>query len=371
MRKLINVAPNVISERLPRTQWQTVASKYGISGPEFSCVVVGIDSKGHVVAVVTGLGRNSAEPFETYFSEYIGKIDFLCSDGFPIYDWYCEAHNVPHYVQLSTYRDTIKSLQKEHKAKTHQAISENEAHRLLYGKREIDYIDYYHKNLTFSKFEELKKQYKLGLSKVDHVHRHLKTRINGEMAGVSTKYLQRYISFLCFIENWKVDHGGFEPTSEEDAKEIFEKLTAACNLYSTAEELDGTPITEMPRVSTRYTRMLAKMTDELREKAGKRGLEIDDGDTLIRFNKWIYFRTAPISQLRKVAQTKRIKGYTTMRQERLAKVLYDLPDRDEVFKNLIASDGNFSKYSEDIVEIMEKGEAYREEKKREAKNAKT
>lgn len=368
-RELINVAPNVIDERLPRTQWQTVASKYGIAGPEFSCVVVGIDSKEHAVAVVTGLGRNSAEPFETYFSEYLGKIDFLCSDAFPIYDWYCEKHSIPHYVQLSTYRDTVKSIQKEFKEKKHQTITENEIRRLLYGKREIDYLDYYHKSLTFTKFEELKKQYGLGLAKVDHLHRHLKTRINAEMSGVSTKFLQRYVNYLCFIHNWKVDHDGFEPTSEQDAKEIFEALTKACNLYSTADELEGMPIVQMPRVSTRYTTMLARLTDELREKAGKRGLEIDDGDTLIRFNKWLYFRTAPISQLRKVAQTKHIKGYTTMRQERLAKVLYDLPERDTIFKNLIASDGNYSRYSEDIDAIMEKGEAYREEKKREAKNA--
>ena len=54
-----------------------------------------------------------------------------------------------------------------------------------------------------------------------------------------------------------------------------------------------------------------------------------------------------------------------MRQERLAKMLYDLPDRDAIFQNLIASDGIFSKYGENIAEIMEKGEAYRDEKKQE------
>ena len=54
----------------------------------------------------------------------------------------------------------------------------------------------------------------------------------------------------------------------------------------------------------------------------------------------------------------------------LIKALYDLPDRDEISKDPIASDGNFAKYSEDIDAITEKGIEYREEKKRKAMDAK-
>ena len=47
-----------------------------------------------------------------------------------------------------------------------------------------------------------------------------------------------------------------------------------------------------------------------------------------------------------------------------------MPDRDEISKDPIASDGNFAKYSEDIDAITEKGIEYREEKKRKAMDAK-
>ncbi len=177
-RELINVAPKVISEREARTPWNKVTAKYGIQGPEFSCVVVGVDSTGHTVAIMTGLGRNSAEPFETYFSEYLGAVDFLCTDGFPIYDWFCEKHNIAHYVQKSTYRDVLRTKKNEFYERTKTSISEREIRKSLYGKRELDYLDYYHKKLSFEKFEELKREKDLGLIHVDRTHKQMKTYIN-------------------------------------------------------------------------------------------------------------------------------------------------------------------------------------------------
>ena len=107
--------------------------------------------------------------------------------------------------------------------------------------------------------------------------------------------------------------------------------------------------------------MLAQATDELRLKAKNRGLFIDDGDTLIKFNKWEYFRTAPITQLRTIAKKKHIPKYTTMSHERLAREIYHLDDRNDIFLNLLASDSNHSKYIEDLQALIEKKEIEKEE----------
>lgn len=356
VRELINVAPNVISIREARTPWNKVAAKYGIQGPEFSCAVVGVDSLGHTVAIMTGLGRNSAEPFETYFSEYLGAVDFLCTDGFPVYDWYCEGHNIAHYVQISTYRDVIKAKQKEVYDRKKYKISEAEVRRMLYGKREIDYLDYYNKQLSFDSFEALKREKDLGLIHVDRTHKQIKNYINHQMTGVATIYLQRYLAFYCFRHNWAIDHNGSFPTSRQDAEEILYTLNASGEPFVTNTENVKPSFVELRKVSTRYVTMLARATDELREKAQHRGLFIDDGDTLVRFNKWEYFRTAPVTQLRAIAKEKHIPKYTTMTPERLAREIYHLDNRDEIFLKLIAADGNHSKYMDDLQALIEKTE---------------
>ena len=354
-RELINVAPKVISEREARTPWNKVTAKYGIQGPEFSCVVVGVDSTGHTVAIMTGLGRNSAEPFETYFSEYLGAVDFLCTDGFPVYDWYCEKHNIAHYVQKSTYRDVLRTKKNEFYERTKTSISEREIRKSLYGKRELDYLDYYHKKLSFEKFEELKREKDLGLIHVDRTHKQMKAYINHQMTGVATVYLQRYLAFYCFRHNWAIDHNGNFPTSRKDAEQIFQDLISSGEIFSSGDDA-AQHLTELPSVSTRYVAMLAQATDESRLKAKNRGLFIDDGDTLIKFNKWEYFRTAPITQLRTIAKEKHISKYTTMSHERLAREIYHLDDRNDIFLNLLASDSNHSKYIEDLQALIEKKE---------------
>lgn len=350
--KLINVAPGILKSREARTPWNKVKARLGINGPEFSCVVVGIDNVGHIVAVVTGLGRNSAEPFEEYFSEYLGDVDFLCSDGFPIYAWYCEKHNVLHYVQLSTARDTIQAKQKEHRLRFNQSVNESYIRKELYGKNELDYINYLPRKLTYEQFEELKKSKGLCLERVDHTHRQIKRYINNSMAGVSTVYLHRYMSFYCFRHNWTVDHGGKPPTSMKTAEEIFQELLFADNAGVERNKLTSNDLLKMTRVSTKYTRMLAKTTEEMREKAGFRGLTIADGDTLVRFDKLKYFRTAPKSQLLAIAREYGIKDRSKMGAELLAHAIYNLPERDDIFRRLILSDSAHRQYADDIAGIL-------------------
>ncbi len=97
-RSLVNVAPTAIEKRVARLHAKSHPSKLGINGPEFSCVVTGIDSIGHIAAVVTGLGKGSSQPFEEYFKDYLGKVDFLCTDGYEAYSRYAEKYGIPHYV---------------------------------------------------------------------------------------------------------------------------------------------------------------------------------------------------------------------------------------------------------------------------------
>lgn len=362
-RNLVNVSPKYIEERLARGPDSKIPSKFGIQGPEFSCVVVGIDSNGYIAAVFTGLGRNCSVPFEEYFGNYIGNVEILCTDGFPSYAQYCDINNVPHYVQVSTARDTIKREKNAYEERYGVSANDVEIRRKLYGKRELDYIDNFG-HLSFDAFEKMKMEKGLSLDRVDRVHRQMKRFINGNLAGVSTVNLSRYIHFYCFRHNWQVEHNAL-PTSQKAAKVIFEKILLS-DIQLPPYKESKIAVTDLEQVSTHFVRNLAKTTDELQTQMEDRGFVLGDGDTLLRFDKRIYFRTAPRAQLYEIAKEHHIKGRSGKGVEWLASEICKLPECNEIFLQLIASDALHAKYSKDISAIIEK----ENERKAEAAKAK-
>ena len=208
--------------------------------------------------------------------------------------------------------------------------------------------------MSYEKFEALKAKKGLGLNRVDSTHRQIKRYINGNLTGVSTIYLHRYLSFYCFLHNWAIDHNGELPVTMKAAEAIFQELLFADCACLSRKDIAGAELMSLKKVLTRYVTMLAKMTDELREQANRRGLTINDGDTLVRFNKWDYFRTAPKTQLLAIAREYGIKNRSKMSGERLAREIYNLPARNAIFQRLILSDSKHSKYIDDVVELLDK-----------------
>ncbi|SBW10149.1 putative Zn-finger DNA-binding domain protein [uncultured Eubacteriales bacterium] len=352
-RALVNVLPTVVAEREARTKLKHVPAVLGTNSPEFACVVAAIDSTGHVVAVVTGLGKSSSQPFEEYFSEYLGDVAFLCTDGYEAYTRYCEEHAIPHYVQLSESRSIIRKEQKVWAEKNGgQTISEQVIRKRLYGLQSLDYLKNYGR-LSFTEFEHLKASRRLTLENVDHFHRQLKRHINKDMAGVSTVYLHRYIGLYVFLHNWRMDHGA-PPSSMADAERIFSELLAAGNNAFTREDMERGDIRNLQKPPTKYVNMLAKLTDELRQQSGQRGFVIDDNDRLLRFNKRRYFETAPHYQLKSIGKEYRIKGYSVMRPYQLAAEICKLPEASGIFMRLVAADAVHAQYMDDLAALLKK-----------------
>lgn len=352
-RNLVNIIPSVVAERQARTKLNHVPAVLGINGPEFACVVAAIDSTGHVAAVVTGLGKSSSQAFEEYFSEYLGDVTFLCSDGYEAYIRYCEERAIPHYVQLSEARNIIRKQQKAWAEKNNgQTISEQIIRKKLYGQQCLDYVNNYGR-LSFSEFESLKETRRLTLENVDRFHRQLKRHINKDMAGVSTVYLHRYIGLYVFLHNWRMDHGA-PPSSMADAERIFSELLAAGNNTFTREDMETGDILDLQKPKTKYVKMLAKLTDDLRKQSGQRGFTIDENDRLLRFNKRRYFETAPLYQLEAIGKEHRIKGYTAMRPYQLAMAICKLPESNDIFMRLAAADSVHAQYAEDLAALLDK-----------------
>lgn len=353
-RNLINVAPTAIKKRIARTQLRHIPSKLGINGAEFACVVTGRDSSGHIAAVVTGLGKSTAQPFENYFTEYLGDVTFLCSDGYETYSRYAENANIPHYVQMSETRSTIKKEMKEYKERYKTDTTESAIRQKLYGTRQLDYLDNYEK-LSYTRFEALKREKGLTLEKIDSFHRQLKRHINKDMSGVSTVYLPLYIGLYVFIHNWSIDHND-KPASRTDAEQIFVDLLMAGGNFAARGDLEKQNILEYSKPTTKYINHLKILTDNIHKQSKQAGFTIDDNDRLVQFNKRKYFESAPKSRLKEIGKEYHIKGYTKMTAYQLAREICSLPNVNDIFLRLVAADSVHKTYADDLAELLREDE---------------
>lgn len=353
-RNLVNVAPTAIEKRIARTQKYAIPAKLGINSPEFACVVTGRDSSGHVAAVVTGLGKSTAQPFEEYFAEYLGDVTFLCSDGFEAYRRYTEMQTIPHYVKMSEFDNIINKERKAFKERHKVDTTKSEIQRRLYGTRQLDYIDNY-ADLTFDKFDELKDSKGLTLDNINNFHRQLKRRINKDMSGVSTIYLPLYIGQYVFMRNWSIDHND-KPVSRKDAEQIFTDLLLAGGNFVSRGDLEKQSILNFSKPTTKYINYLKDLTDNIRTQSEQMGFTIDENDRLIRFNKRKYFENAPKSRLKEIGKEYKIKGYTRMSVYQLAREICALPNVNDIFLRLVASDNVHAPYTDDLLLLLQQAE---------------
>ena len=361
-RNLVNVIPTVIDKREARLHTGSNGSRLGIFGPEFACVVVGTEKpfeknkKGHIAAVVTGLGKSTSQAFGEYFADYLGDVTFLCSDGYEAYSRYCENNNIPHYVRMSEWKTVINRELKDYKDRFKVDTTEESVREKLYPTRQIDYIDNF-MHLSYKQFKELKSAKGLTLDDIDNYHGELKLRINKEMRGVSTIYLHLYIAFRVFVHNWRVDHNDNPPSSMRDAEQIFTDLLMAGNTFVAKKDLEDRSILDITRPTTKYVNYLRKATDEVRLKSQQKGFVFDDGDRLIYFNKRKYFENTKMVQLKKIAKAYHIKGYTKMTAWQLAREICKLPEANDIFLCLVAADSVHSRYIDDLTELLKQEDA--------------
>lgn len=301
-RELINYIPSVAEYRKPRRGVQP--SLLGTMGSEFANVPVAIDSTGHVVAKVACLGRLTIEIFTDLFHEHIDKPAYICTDANPIYKRYCKLFGIPHYIRPSNYYTLITKAGYDQPyypdEELNEAVSAENQKILekLYSLKMSDTIE--NKGyLTFKEFQTLKRIYALSLGAVNKQHSELKKLINTRKTGVSTKYLDKYVSFYVFLHNWQVDHNNKYPSSTKDAEEILLYiLKNAGDSRFTITDLQNTELT-LPKPTSKYIDLLASMTSEARK-------EFNEEDRVYNFKKREYLLDCHRSWLEEEAKLKGI-----------------------------------------------------------------
>lgn len=308
-RELINYIPSVAEYRKPRRGVQP--SLLGTMGSEFANVPVAIDSTGHVVAKVACLGRLTIEVFTDLFHEHIDKPAYICTDANPIYKRYCKLFGIPHYIRPSNYYTLITKAGYDQPYypddELNEAVSVENQKILekLYSLKMSDTIE--NKGyLTFKEFQTLKRTYALSLGAVNKQHSELKKLINTRKTGVSTKYLDKYVSFYVFLHNWQVDHNNKYPSSTKDAEEILLYiLKNAGDSRFTITDLQNTELT-LPKPTSKYIDLLASMTSEARKEFNNKYLKFNEEDRVYNFKKREYLLDCHRSWLEEEAKLKGI-----------------------------------------------------------------
>ena len=355
--ELVNVAPTAVKERKPRLENTHIPSELGIFGPEFACVVTGISSEGYVSAVLSGLGKSSSQILEDYFSDYLGDITFLCSDDYDAYTRYCDNNAIPHYIQPSDMKKIVRKEQKDWAEKHNgRELAEETILKRYYQTQGLDRVENYGR-LSFAEFERLKAEKHLSLNNIDSFHIQLKRHINKNLTGVATVYLPLYLALYVFKHNWSISHNKQHPTSRHDAENILIDLLQRKGTAYRSEDIKGGNILDYVKPTTHYINNLQELTEEMRRKSNIMGFTFDENDRLLTFNKRKYFRNCGITKLKQICKEYHIKGYTAIdSKERLAKLICELPQVNDIFLGLVAADHLHSQYMEDIQLMIQQAE---------------
>ena len=352
---LINVIPSVLPKRLPRRGYQP--SRLGVMGPEYACVVCAVDNNEHAYSVVISMGKVDPKLFVDCFDEHFKDVTYLCTDGSPIYNEYCDLRSIPHYVRPSSFVKTLtdsgyKLGLRPTDIESDSALAEvyENNHKLanqLYYEGLLDYIDSA-RYMDFANFCKIKKQYGLNLSRVNAFHNYLKLHLEKETTGVATKYLPMYVDAYTFMYNWRHAHKT-TLSSMKDAEIVLSELIKDKNVF-TLNDLKKKDFFIAPKPTNRYMKLLTEQTRRMRIETDNKFLKFDEEDRVISFDHRKYIKETPVGKLRPIGKEYNIKRYSRMTHWQLYCAIMELPKSDigKIVCKLIANDKRHKIYEEDV-----------------------
>lgn len=335
-------------------------SKYGVMGPEFATIVCAIDHTNHCVCKVSGLGKLTKEIFVDLFEEHLISPSYICTDANSVYDDYCSLFDIPHYERPSNYLTIIEKNGYETPDWTNPTLAkktEKENYKILEKLYYLNMIDKITNRgeIDFKKFNELKNANSLSLARVNELHSRIKNFINYEMKNVSTKYLNTYIGFFSYIQNWKVDKGKY-PSSKRDCEKIFVEILKT-KVNFTITDIDKAKL-KLNKPSDRYVKILKENTEKIRALSKNKYFKFDEEDNVISFNKREYLLDQPKSRLHKVCKEYKLKKYSKLAKWSLVSEILKLPDVEDIVFNLILSDRHYHISDEDLEVIRSLSHKY-------------
>lgn len=273
-----------------------------------------------------GAGTITPDVMYDYIKENTDGIAYACSDADKTYREVFKTMNIPHYVKPSNYLDRITKAGYEQPSrvdseKNAQQVARNEKIlRQMWKSGNIDKI-YNRGEMDYDEFIALKKENALSLGRVNELHAEMKMALEKSTAGVSSKFLPLYVAWFQYLHNKKID-GGAKMVSKKMAESIL--IDAISTRKSiTKEELEemGRKPLSFPTASRSYMLELNRKTEMMKKATGDKWFQFNEEDGLNTFNIRKIMREMPVSNLKTIARSYRIKYASKMSRTELVSML--------------------------------------------------
>lgn len=298
-------------------------SQYGSMGVEFATVCTAVDENNHLDVAKSVYGKLTLPTVVDICSRSFKDVSFLCTDKNTVYREYTKVNKIPHYVLPSKYRQIYKENKDKH---TEEWLYRNESIDMIYNYGAVNY----------EQLQLLKKQHKLNLSRVNEIHKSLRSVIDRYHIGVTSKFLDYYVGFFVFKKNYLTDNPSAKEFTDEDCESILVELLSVRDIVTVRE------LKEMERnkeqASSQYMKKFIEMTEEVRDLSGNKYLKLEDEDGLNNFNKNDWINNQPAIKLRAMVKLLGIKGYTKMSTATMKAHLRTSDKFQEVLNMFLAQD---------------------------------
>lgn len=227
-------------DRIRRSRRKGEPMEYGVMTFDFSNVLCIVDKDGRAYGKLITMGRTTEEVFNEYFLPIIDipNVEMVCTDAQKLFVDFCKENHLTQCVTPSNYYNEMIKL--------NDILDEEKKEKRmyqLYQQGRFGYLIADGKQFSYEDFRVIVSMYSLRLDRVNQLHGDLENTINRIYKSVPTKNLNGYVSWICFLKNWKNLYGAFDNST---ASKIMKYLLKE-HVRMTTEDLKNKSIANIPK----------------------------------------------------------------------------------------------------------------------------
>lgn len=317
------------------------ASKAGIFGPEFVCVLSAVDQAKNYWAKCVSLGTCSLNEVKEHLAPDVESVNYICSDAYSIYEEWCDENSYRHYIEPTQCKIERQGFGYIEVSNKHPHLTEEEKRNnrkiaeMMYEERKWYHIRNSGK-MNLDTMYLLRKRDNLTINDINSFHSEFEETLVRNVRSVSTKYLPFYVGAFTYLKNWQTKHG-YAPTTDKDAQEILVALLLSGSKVD-EKDIKSFSAENLPRPTKQQVSVARKKMDEIRQIAVKPKPSISsdkseyEGDSAFApfvFDKRKFFSSLGAIRLNDLVKQNGLYFKGQHKEDKVRK-LCALPDADKI-----------------------------------------
>ncbi|MBQ9003396.1 MAG: IS1 family transposase [Eggerthellaceae bacterium] len=303
-RKLESTLPDGMGERRARP-WEST-TELGECGPEFDRVAYAVDESGKCACRVVCGGERLVRELEEFVQERAGDVEIACTDANGPYRLAFKRLEIKHYVKPSWIGEGGDPWRR-------RWLNDNSDEKEYLELQRFGLVDRIENagEVNVEEFLAFKKERGLSLDRAEAFSAELEKKLVSERTGVSSKYLDRYVSWAEYAWNKQVERGRGRITTR-DARIVFEDFKDVPAVLTNRAAGDG-----RRRLGNEYVHRLFDWTQRMRKASGNPRFQFRGEDGVECGGVAELIDVAPIGVLKRVAQDIGADGVRDMKAAEL------------------------------------------------------